>query len=65
VNIEVKGKKWAKSMQPATQKPKKIALDCIYALALFVLLWSSFALVTLTLSLVSETQIFITLVIFF
>jgi hypothetical protein len=49
VNIEVKEKKWAKSMHPATQKPKKIALDCIYALALFVLLWSSFALVTLPL----------------
>jgi hypothetical protein len=29
-------------------KTQKIALDCIYALALFVLLWSYFALVTLT-----------------
>jgi hypothetical protein len=37
------GKKYASR----NTKTQKIALDCIYALALFVLLWSSFALVTL------------------
>jgi EamA domain-containing membrane protein RarD len=37
------GKKYASR----NTKTQKIALDCIYALALFVLLWSYFALVTL------------------
>jgi hypothetical protein len=43
------GKKIDKKYASRNTKTQKIALDCIYALALFVLLWCYLALVTLPL----------------